>query len=107
MGAVCATDHPEVQWQLARLVSRLELDESERSEALDLMVRMFDESPVGIVKVNALQAVLELSRGRKGEAELVDRCLERALGSSSAVVRSGALRLVSSAHHGQETSLAG
>jgi hypothetical protein len=92
--AVSTADHPDVQWQLARLVPRLGLEGAERREALALLVRLFDESPIGMVQASALQAVVELARDHPEHEGLAVGCLERALGSSSASVRSRAWRLM-------------
>jgi hypothetical protein len=96
--AVSVAGQPDVEWELARLVPRLPLDDAQRSEAVALMVRTVEESPVGMVAANALQAVVELSRGHPEHEEAAARCLHRAAESSSASMRSRASRLVADLH---------
>ena len=93
LAAVSADGQSDIQWELARLVPRLELDDAEHRRALALMAHLFDESPTGIVRANALQAIVELAQGHPEHEELTGRCLVRAGNSSSAIVRSRAWRL--------------
>jgi len=97
--AVSADDHPDVQWQLARLVPRFQLDDGERGRAVEVMVRLFDQSPIGMVRANALEAVVALAQGHPEHEELAGHSLERGLGSTSASVRSRAWRLVAQTGH--------
>jgi hypothetical protein len=83
-----------VQWHVARLVPRLDLDDRERAEAVAQMVRLLEESPIGIVEADALQAVLQLADGHPEHEEAASRCAQRALASPSASLRARALRLV-------------
>ena len=85
---------PDVQWLVARVVPRLDLDDEERAVALESMVRLFEESPTGVVEANALQAIVALAEGHPEHEELAGRCTQQALASSSAILRARAWRLV-------------
>jgi hypothetical protein len=100
LASVSADDHPDVQWQLALVVPRLVLDDPGRSRALALMERLFDESPVGSVRANALEAVVELARGHPEHEASARRCLDRAAASPVAAVRTRAVQLQASAERG-------
>jgi hypothetical protein len=85
---------PDVQWLVARLVPRLELDDQERTAAVESMVRLFEESPNGVVEANALQAIVAMAEGHPEHGALADRCTQRALASASAILRARAWRLL-------------
>ncbi len=93
LGPVAASPSPEVQWHLAQLVPRLELDDPERAEALALVLGMCNQRASGIVEANALEAVVELAHGHPEHERVAARCLQRALADSSATVRTRAWRL--------------
>ncbi|HEX5086384.1 MAG TPA: HEAT repeat domain-containing protein [Nocardioides sp.] len=93
LAAVLDDRHPDVQWELARLLPRLDLDPSERRRVLVLLERLLDRSPVAVVRASALEAVVELARDHPEHEALASRCLDRASHSSSASVQARSRRL--------------
>jgi hypothetical protein len=93
LAAVLDDRHPDVQWELARVVPRLDLDASERERVLGLLERLLDRSPVAAVRASALEAVVELARDHPEYEGLASRCLDRASHSSVASVQARSRRL--------------
>ena len=74
---------PELRWHLSQMLPRLELSKGQRRRVAALLELYFKDRSV-IVRVSALQAIVELSRADGELEETARRHLEQALRGSAA-----------------------
>jgi hypothetical protein len=87
------TEEQELQWHLAQLLPRVELSVRQR-KALVPVLRRYLQVPSVIVRVSALQALVELMRTDSKLRPLVRRQLRRALMEGSPAERARARKLL-------------
>jgi hypothetical protein len=87
-----ASNQPEVQWHMAQLLPRLELDSVQRAQARHLLRRYLGCSS-SIVQTMALDALVRLAPATRAGQAQVGRLLDAASTSAFAAVRARARRL--------------
>ena len=87
------TEEQELQWHLAQLLPRIGLSVRQR-RALVPVLRRYLQAPSAIVRVSALQALVELMGTDSKPRPLVRRQLRRALMEGSSAERARARKLL-------------
>jgi hypothetical protein len=94
LGQLSDIDQQEVQWHVALMLPRLQLTSTERERAAKILTQYFDTSKSNIVKANALEALVELSRHDDNLNRLADRYVRKALRSFTPSLQARARKLV-------------
>jgi hypothetical protein len=94
LGAIGNIKQQEVQWHVAQVIPRLTLTNAELKQALSLMEHYYTQSSSNIVRVNALQAIIELSCQDKHYSKLADQYIQKALDDPSHSLQARARKLV-------------
>lgn len=93
LGELAAVAQQEVRWHLAQLLPRLPLDRAERHRAAAIVESFFDDKSA-IVRVNALQALVDLARDDAALKDRAHRRLLQALESGTAAEKARARKLL-------------
>lgn len=94
LGEVGAIDQQEVQWHVAQMLPRLSLNQAERHKAMKLLERYFQTSKSSIVRVNALQAIVELAGQDTSLSDVVNDYLRQALEAPAPSLQARARKLI-------------
>ena len=90
---VATVDQQEVRWHVAQLVSRLELNKSERKIALEFLNRYLDDKS-SIVRTFAMQALADIATRDAGLKRGIVKQLERLSKEGSPAMRSRGRKLL-------------
>jgi HEAT repeat protein len=95
LGEVSAVPQSEVRWHVAQMLPRLELTESERRRAVQLLLGYLEDES-SIERTFAMQALADLAAGDEALRERVLPILERLAASGTPSMRSRGRKLVAS-----------
>jgi hypothetical protein len=87
-------ERKEVRWHLAQMIPRLELDSRQARRAADLLMAWFRDPESRIVRVMALQALVEMARRHPVLRAVAESLVAEALRSEAPSLRARAKRLV-------------
>ncbi|MBM2840164.1 MAG: hypothetical protein HW412_692 [Bacteroidetes bacterium] len=90
---VAKIDQQEVRWHVAQLVSRLELNRSERKTVHDFLQRYLDDKS-SIVRTFAMQALADIARQDAGLKRGIVKQLERLTKEGTPAMRSRGRKLL-------------
>lgn len=92
----------EVKWHVAQIAPRLQLTAKEREDVVRLLVNWFDSDGSRIVRVNSLQALVELGEEDDKIQRIAANKVKQALETGTPAVKSRAKRLLKLLRHRHE-----
>jgi hypothetical protein len=91
---VSQIEQQEVQWHLAQMFSRLDLDERELDRVVDLLRKWIETSKSNIVKVNSIQTLCDLASRYPNIKQSVIQVLQESISNGSPAVVSRGKKLL-------------